>query len=168
MCRLWCRDMFRLPHVVLRGIVLPVVWRLPRDAFLLEETCAEHSISSNRSIRHERLATVCCQTKPRKKRVDSPPSAPLRMVLPVSDQFVIEHKVTANGDPMEHPVIRWNPATREHFCPNCGRTSDATNIADAQQQLEQYECEIPSVEAPRADSGMKTVRLNRKSQKRSL
>ena len=69
---------------------------------------------------------------------------------------------------MKHPLIRWNPATKEHFCPNCGRTSDATNIADAQEYLEQYDCEIPSVEAPRAEPGMKTVRLNRKSQKRSL
>jgi len=69
---------------------------------------------------------------------------------------------------MKHPLMRWNPATKEHFYPNCGRTSDATNIADAQEQLEQHNCEIPSVEAPRAEPGMKTVRLNRKSQKRSL
>jgi len=69
---------------------------------------------------------------------------------------------------MKHAVIRWNPATKEHFCTNCGRTSDATNIADAQEQLEQYDCEIPSVKAPSAEPGMKTQRLNRKSQKRPL
>jgi hypothetical protein len=67
---------------------------------------------------------------------------------------------------MKHPLIRWNPATREHFCPNCGRTSDATNITDAQEQFEQYDCEIRFVEAPRAEPGMKTARLNRKSNKR--
>ena len=48
---------------------------------------------------------------------------------------------------MKHLVIRWNPATREHFCMNCGRTSDAINNVDAQERLEQYECKIPSVES---------------------
>jgi hypothetical protein len=67
---------------------------------------------------------------------------------------------------MKHLVIRWNPATREHFCMNCGRTSDAISAADAQERLEQYECKIPSVEAPSAEPGMKTARLNRKSSKR--
>ena len=66
---------------------------------------------------------------------------------------------------MKHHLIRWNPGTMEHFCTNCGRTSDATSIADAQEKLEQYECEIPSVEAPSAAPGMKTLRLNRKSHK---
>jgi len=33
---------------------------------------------------------------------------------------------------MKHLHNRWNPATGEHFCSNCGRTSDAINIADAQ------------------------------------
>jgi hypothetical protein len=63
---------------------------------------------------------------------------------------------------MEH-LIRWNPGTREHFCTKCGRTSAAISIADAQEQLEQFECEIPSVEAPSAEPGLKTQRINRKS-----
>jgi hypothetical protein len=56
---------------------------------------------------------------------------------------------------MKHFVIRWNPATREDFCMKCGRTSDAISIADAQEQLEQYECEIPTVEAPGGEPGKK-------------
>ncbi len=63
---------------------------------------------------------------------------------------------------MKHAVIRWNPATRKHFCMNCGRTSDAISAADAQEQLERYECKIPSVESTSSEPGMKTLRLNRK------
>jgi len=44
----------------------------------------------------------------------------------------------------------------------CGRISDAITVADAQEQLEQYECTIPSAEAPSAEPGMKTRRLNRR------
>jgi hypothetical protein len=67
---------------------------------------------------------------------------------------------------MKHLVITWNRATREHFCMNCGRTSDAINAADAQERLEQYACKILSVEAPSGEPGMKTLRLNRKLDKR--
>jgi len=66
---------------------------------------------------------------------------------------------------MKHVQLRWNPATSEHFCTSCGRTSQAISIVDAQAQLEQYECEIPSVETPSAAPGMKTVRINRKAHK---
>jgi hypothetical protein len=51
---------------------------------------------------------------------------------------------------------------------NCGRTSDAISAADAQERLEQYDCEIPSVEATGGEPGVKTLRLNRKAYKRSL
>jgi hypothetical protein len=68
---------------------------------------------------------------------------------------------------MKHTVVRWNPATSEHFCPKCGRTSDATSAADAQESLDQYDCKIPAVEAPSSEPGMKTARLNRKSYKAS-
>jgi hypothetical protein len=64
---------------------------------------------------------------------------------------------------MKHAVVRWNPATREHFCARCGRTSDATSIADAQEQLEQYDCLIPSVNVSVPEPGTETVRLNRKN-----
>ena len=50
------------------------------------------------------------------------------------------------GGVMKHAVIRWNPATREHFCTHCVPASDAINIADAQQRLEKYDCIVPSID----------------------
>jgi hypothetical protein len=47
---------------------------------------------------------------------------------------------------MKHRVIRWNPGTQEYFCPKCGRTSAELSIHDARAKLEQYDCEIPSVD----------------------
>ena len=55
----------------------------------------------------------------------------------------------------------------ENTSAKCGRTSDAIKIADAQEKLEQYECEMPCAEAPITEPGMKTQRLNRRY-KRSL
>ena len=63
---------------------------------------------------------------------------------------------------MKHSIIRWNPATREYFCSTCGRTSEATSEQAAQERLEQYECEIPSVDASVPAPGTETVRLIRK------
>jgi len=63
---------------------------------------------------------------------------------------------------MKHAVIRWNPATREHFCVRCGRTSDAITISDAQERLEKYDCIVPSVDVTIPEPGTKTIRLNRK------
>jgi hypothetical protein len=54
---------------------------------------------------------------------------------------------------MKHAVVRWNPATREHFCTRCGRTSDAISIADAQERLEQYDCVVPSVDVKMPEPG---------------
>ena len=63
---------------------------------------------------------------------------------------------------MKHLVIRWNPVTQEYFCLKCGRTSKELAIQDAREKLEQYECEIPSVDttSPRRTE---TVRLIKKS-----
>ena len=47
---------------------------------------------------------------------------------------------------MKHPNIRWNPATTEWFCAKCGRTSDHIRVKDAHSELNQYECDVPSVE----------------------
>jgi len=66
---------------------------------------------------------------------------------------------------MKHAVVRWNPTTREHFCMNCGRTSDAINIADAQQRLEKYDCTVPSIDVAIPPPGTQTMRLNRKTKK---
>jgi len=64
---------------------------------------------------------------------------------------------------MKHLDIRWNPATREWFCTRCGHTSDHASVHDAHVKLDQYECQIPSLKAPRADPGTETVRLIKKS-----
>ena len=66
---------------------------------------------------------------------------------------------------MKHAIVRWNPATREHFCTNCGRTSDAINIEEAQQRLEKYDCTVPSIDVAMPEPGTETMRLNRKTKK---
>lgn len=66
---------------------------------------------------------------------------------------------------MKHLVIRWNPATQEYFCLKCGRTSEEVAIQDAREKLEQYECEIPSVDTASPAHGTETVRLIKKSYK---
>jgi len=49
---------------------------------------------------------------------------------------------------MEHRELRWNPATREWFCIKCGRTSDHTTKEDAERELSNFECMLPSREVP--------------------
>src|SRR5437667_10270883 len=46
-----------------------------------------------------------------------------------------------------HEEPRWNPATSEWFCVRCGRTCDHLTKQDAQVELEQFECSLPSVNA---------------------
>jgi hypothetical protein len=69
---------------------------------------------------------------------------------------------------MKHLNIGWNPATKEWFCAKCGRTSDHAKVQDAHLELDQYECQIPSVESSRAAPGTETVRLTRKPFNMSL
>jgi hypothetical protein len=69
---------------------------------------------------------------------------------------------------MKHENLIWNPGTREWFCTQCGRTSDHTSLDDAQRELDQYECQVPSVDAPRAAPGTETTRLIRKPYKMTL
>jgi hypothetical protein len=54
---------------------------------------------------------------------------------------------------MKHENIRWNPATQEWFCAKCGRTSDHSKEPDARFELEQYECNFPSVSMPKISFG---------------
>jgi hypothetical protein len=54
---------------------------------------------------------------------------------------------------MKHLSLKWNPATQEWFCVKCGRTSDHSNVQDAQAELDQFDCEVPSVEMPKPRSG---------------
>jgi len=53
---------------------------------------------------------------------------------------------------MRHETIRWNPATEEWFCPKCGRTSGRVREQDAHSELDQYQCDFPWVEMPKAFS----------------
>jgi hypothetical protein len=46
---------------------------------------------------------------------------------------------------MKHKDIRWNREIQEWFCAKCGRTSARTKKEDALVELEQYECDLPSV-----------------------
>lgn len=62
---------------------------------------------------------------------------------------------------MKHQTIRWNPAREEWFCTQCGRTSDHVSMHDAQLELDQYECRVPSLEGPRAAPETETSRLIR-------
>jgi len=66
---------------------------------------------------------------------------------------------------VKHLVIRWNPSTQEYFCPKCGRTSEELSIHDARAKLEQYGCEIPSVDSASPAPATKTVRLTKKPYK---
>jgi hypothetical protein len=69
---------------------------------------------------------------------------------------------------MRHANVRWNPGTREWFCTSCGRTSNAIAENDAAQNLDQYECSVPSVESPSSAPGTETVQLIRKPYKMTL
>jgi hypothetical protein len=64
----------------------------------------------------------------------------------------------------KHAVVRWNPATQEHFCVACGKTSDAISIADAQERLEQYDCNVPSIDVTMPEPGTETMRLKSKKE----
>lgn len=69
---------------------------------------------------------------------------------------------------MKHSDPRWNPSTRQWFCAVCGRASERASVKDAQIELEQFECRVPAVEAPRAEPGTETVRLIKKPYKMNL
>jgi hypothetical protein len=45
---------------------------------------------------------------------------------------------------MKHAELRWNPATQEWYCPQCGPTSDHLQKRDAEIELEQFECKLSS------------------------
>jgi len=63
---------------------------------------------------------------------------------------------------MKHLSVHWNPATREWYCARCGRTSDHTSVQEAHVELDQYDCQLTSVEIPSAPPGTATTRLIRK------
>lgn len=47
---------------------------------------------------------------------------------------------------MKHETLRWNDATQEWFCTRCGHTSNRVSECDAQLELDQHECRLPSVD----------------------
>ena len=69
---------------------------------------------------------------------------------------------------MKHLSVRWNPATSEWYCTSCGRTSDHTSVQDAHIELDQYDCQLTSVEASSVPPGTATTRLIRKPYKMML
>jgi hypothetical protein len=69
---------------------------------------------------------------------------------------------------MTHLKVCWNPTTREWYCTRCGRTSDHTSVQEAHVELDQYACQLTSVEAPSAAPGTATTRLIRKPYKMTL
>jgi hypothetical protein len=69
---------------------------------------------------------------------------------------------------MKHLSVCWNPATREWYCTRCGRTSDHTSVQDAHIELDQYDCQLISVEASSVPPGTATTKLIRKPYKMTL
>jgi hypothetical protein len=69
---------------------------------------------------------------------------------------------------MKHKSVRWNPSTRQWFCSSCGRTSDAVDEQEARLALDEFDCNIPSVDTPRSIPGTETTRLIRKPYKMKL
>jgi hypothetical protein len=63
---------------------------------------------------------------------------------------------------MKHAKIVWNFNTKEWFCTTCGRTSDHLSEQDARVELDQYDCQVPSVQASENAPGEETVRLMKK------
>ena len=45
---------------------------------------------------------------------------------------------------MKHLNIRWNPDLQEWLCVRCGQTSDHAILQDAQVEMEQFECDLPT------------------------
>jgi hypothetical protein len=50
---------------------------------------------------------------------------------------------------MKHLNIRWNPELQEWFCVKCGQTSDHAVLHDAQVEMEQFDCDLPTTEQPK-------------------
>ncbi len=69
---------------------------------------------------------------------------------------------------MRHENTVWNPGTQNWFCTKCGRTSDQVSVEEAQIELQQHECNIPSSDMVGVAPGTETVRLMRKPYKMTL
>jgi len=69
---------------------------------------------------------------------------------------------------MKHENVVWNPGTENWFCTRCGRTSDQVSAQNAQTELEQHECNVPSSDIAGVAPGTETIRLMRKPYKMTL
>ena len=69
---------------------------------------------------------------------------------PKAEQCDWRFELTTKRD---HADIRWHPELQEWFCAICGRTSDHTKLDDAQNEMNNFECELPSVEKLRRHTG---------------
>jgi hypothetical protein len=69
---------------------------------------------------------------------------------------------------MKHRKVVWNSATKQSYCPACGRTSDNFDTKEAQLEMEKYDCLLPYVESEGSAPGEETVRLIRKPFKMML
>ncbi len=69
---------------------------------------------------------------------------------------------------MKHENVRWNPGTKDWYCPKCGNISRAASQSEAELELEKLPCVVPSVEAARSAPGTETIRLIRKPYKMTL
>jgi len=63
---------------------------------------------------------------------------------------------------MTHSKIVWNFNVKQWFCTTCGRTSDHVAEPDARNELDQFDCLLPYVDAPEVLPGEETVRLIKK------
>jgi hypothetical protein len=48
--------------------------------------------------------------------------------------------------PMKHLNIRWNSELQEWLCLRCGQSSDHAILHDAQVEMEQFECDLQTME----------------------
>jgi hypothetical protein len=69
---------------------------------------------------------------------------------------------------MRHENIVWNSGIKNWFCTKCGRTSDQVSIADAEMELDQYDCSLPASDISGVAPGTETIRLMRKPYKMTL
>jgi hypothetical protein len=69
---------------------------------------------------------------------------------------------------MKHQKVIWNAATKQSYCPVCGRTSDDYDTKKAQLEMEKYDCLLPYVESERNAPGEDTIRLIKKPFKMTL
>jgi hypothetical protein len=47
---------------------------------------------------------------------------------------------------MKHLNIRWNSELQEWLCLRCGQSSDHAILHDAQVEMEQFECDLQTME----------------------